>query len=367
MPSHGDGERGYDLLSYRYPSSRTIDVFNFDPSLYPLTGRVETYRYPHNGQTQHGFYGTVGLQLAEPVRLTLGGRYAEYRYENVYLPILADGTPGTASPSRYDDSAFIPSVALSWDFARDWSVYASYAQSFKAQANLLKGPPPGSPLDPVTGDGYELGVKGELPGGLNAALAAYRIKRLDQGMLDPSYPFTPGSNGINCCYVQRVDIQSEGFDAELSGTVLPGWQVFGGYTFNQSEYNGGSAQLYSSGAYYLTRTPKHMLKLWTTWRLPTALSRWTVNGGVVAQTRTFVTGSALAAGSATQYVPYTFTQGSYSVWNASVEYQVNENWSVGLYGDNLLDENYYQVIAQVTGENVYGTPRSYVLNVRGRW
>ncbi|HEY5759204.1 MAG TPA: TonB-dependent receptor, partial [Steroidobacter sp.] len=363
----GGGERGYDLLTYQFPSTRTIDVFNFDPSLYPRPTERELYRYPDNGQTQHGFYGTVGLQLAEPVRATLGGRYAEYRYQNTYQPVLPDGSLGVASRTRYDDSTFIPSAALSWDFARDWSVYASYAQSFKVQANLLAGPLPGTPLDPVTGDGYELGVKGEFFGVLNAALAVYSIERKDQGMLDPSYPFTPGANGINCCYVQKVDIKSQGFDAELSGTVLPGWQVFGGYTYNDSEYNGGSSTLYSSGAYYLNQTPEHMLKVWTTWRLPNALSRWTLNAGVVAQTETFVNGSALAAGSTTQFVPYQFTQDSYSVWNASVVYQLNDRWSIGLYGDNLLDERYYQVVAAVTGENVYGTPRSYVLNMRGRW
>lgn len=110
-----------------------------------------------------------------------------------------------------------------------------------------------------------------------------------------------------------------------------------------------------------------MLKLWTTWHLPNALSRWTINAGVVAQTETFASGTALAAGSTTQYVAYRFEQDAYSVWNASVEYRVNEHWSVGLYADNLLDEKYYQVVAPVTGENVYGVPRSYVLNVRGRW
>lgn len=363
----GGGYRGYDLLTYQYPSARTIDVFNFDPALFPQTGRIETFRYPQDGQTQHGFYGTVGLQLAQPLRLTLGGRYARYSYDSTYLPIEADGTPGTPSPSRFNDDAFIPSVALSWDFARDWSVYASYAQTFKAQANLFKGPLPGSPLDPVTGDGYELGVKGEFFGVLNTAFAVYSIKRDGQGMADPSYPFPPGTYGTNCCYVQKVDIASEGFDAELSGTVLPGWQVFGGYTFNQSKYHGDARSLYSSGGYYLTQTPKHQLKLWTTWHLPNALSRWTLSGGVIAQTKTFSSGSVLAPGSSTEFVPYEFTQGSYAVWNASVEYRMNDTWSIGLYGDNLLDKTYYQVVAGVTGENVYGTPRSYVLNVRGRW
>ncbi|MBL8266575.1 TonB-dependent siderophore receptor [Steroidobacter sp.] len=364
----GSGEQGFDLLTYQYPSTRTIDVFNFDASSYARPVARPLYRYPDNGQTQRGFYGTLGLQLAEPVRLTLGGRYGEFHYENTYLPINPNGSTGNPSSTRYNDSKFIPSAALSWDFARDWTVYASYAQTFRAQANLLQGPPPGStPLDPLTGDGYELGVKGEFFGVLNAAFAVYSVKRQDQGALDQRYGFFAGSNGRNCCYIQQVDIESEGFDAELSGTVLPGWQVFGGYTYNTSKYNGGATTLYSSGAYYLNQTPEHMLKLWTTWQLPNALSRWTINAGVVAQTETSATGTALASLNSTTYVPYEYTQASYAVWNASVQYRVNDNWSVGLYGDNLFDKTYYQVIATATGENVYGVPRNYVLNVRGRW
>lgn len=366
----GGGQREYDYLveGYGYPGL-PLDVFNFDPSSYPRPTVASLTRfYPVNEQSQRGYYATLGLQLAEPLRLTLGGRYGEYRYHRVIQPVQTDGTYGTANNLRYNDSKFIPSAALMWNFSSDWSAYASYAETFKVQANLLKAPLPGTSLDPVTGGGYEIGVKGEVLNNLNVAAAIYRIKRNGQGARDFRYPFTTDTEGASCCYVKQANVTSEGVDVELSGVVLPGWQMFAGYTYNTSEYDGPDNARFSSGASFLTRTPRHMFKVWTIWDLPGRLSRWTVNAGVVGQTDTHVIGEALATPDSTDYIPYRFSQGGYAVWNASVQYRFNDTWTIGLYGDNLLDKNYYAVISDVTySANVYGVPRSYVLTLRGRW
>lgn len=359
----GGGQKDYTLLGYEYPGP-AINVFDFDPNDYPEpTARLSGY-YPENGQTQQGFYATVGLQLAEPLRLTLGGRYGEFRFERIYRSVAADGTVGAPSRTYYKDSKFIPSVALSFDFARDWSAYVSYAETFKSQGSFLSAS--GSSLTPVTGDSLELGIKGEIAG-VNASAAVYRVTRIGQGVRDPAYPATPGSNGSSCCYVQQADVTSEGFDAELSGTMLPGWQLFAGYTFNSNRYDGDSRGLYSAGAYFLNITPKHMLKMWTTWRLPGELSRWTVNGGVVTQSESYVTGTALATAGGTTYVPYRFAEGAYAILNASVQYELSERWSVGLYGDNLSNKTYIQKVGLPYSENIYGTPRSFMLTLRGSW
>jgi outer membrane receptor for ferric coprogen and ferric-rhodotorulic acid len=367
----GSGQRTYALQGYlQYQNTyAAVDIFNFDPSAYPKPARLLSGLYPVNEQSQNGFYATVGIQLAQPLRLTLGGRYGTFRYAQAYQPVApATGAYGAPTTRRYQDEKFVPSAALTWDFARDWSAYVSYAETFKVQANLLRAPLPGSPLGPITGNGYELGVKGEVLGFLNTSLALYRVLREGQAVQDPAFPVaTPSGSGSSCCYIQQQDITSEGLDAEFSGTVLAGWQLFAGYTYNKNKSEGGTAStLYSSGAYYLNRTPRHMLKLWTTWQLPGTLSRWTLNGGVVWQTETSVKGTVTTA-DGTPNVPFTFRQEGYELLNASVQYRLSEVWSVGLYGDNLLDKTYYRVPSITTTDNYYGMPRSFVLNVRGRW
>lgn len=371
----GSGQRAYRLPGYSSNAGAIpVDVFDFNQNLYPRPTPVLSGVYPENGQAQNGFYATVGLQLADPLRLTLGGRYSEFRYRQTFRGVNTDGSFGSDQPLRYKDKAFIPSVALSYDFAEDWSVYGSYAETFEVQANLLKagsGSTPddvviGGPLDPVTGKGLEFGIKGELFGGLNIAGAWYRVERDGQGIADPAYANRPsGEQGWSCCFLAQARIISQGFDAEISGTVLPGWQLFAGYTYNDNKAVDDPTPGYSSGKYFLNLTPRHMFKAWTTWQLPGELSRWTLNGGVVAQTESSILGEALVASG--EYVPYKFSQGSYALWNASVQYRINDNWTVALYGENLTDESFYQVLGLIDRENVYGTPRSYVLKVSARW
>lgn len=353
----GGGQKNFDVAGYSYPGP-PVDVFNFNPALFPDAPSTLASSYPVNKRTQRGYYATLGLQLADPLRLTLGGRYGEYEYHSVWQP--ADGS--APSVLRYSDSAFIPSAALSYALSDKWTSYLSYGENFLVQAELLKAPLPGTPLDPVTGNSLELGIKGEIFGRLNAAAAIYRVKRIGQGLADPAYPQTPGSDGTQCCYIEQADVQSQGLDLELSGVVLPGWQLFAGYTYVDTSYD--ESGFYYTGAYMLGVTPRHQFKMWSTWRLPGELSRWTVNAGVIAQSTAFMTGSVVVGG---EYLPYQFTQDGYALWNASVQYELSDTWTVGLYGDNLTDKTYYQAIGDINRENVYGMPRSYNLTLRGRW
>jgi TonB-dependent siderophore receptor len=359
-----DGSRSKEYTLNGYPwgvnQGPPIDLFHFDPALYPEPDVTLVSYYPERGQTQRGVYGAITLQLLEPLRLSLGGRYGEYEYANVSNNFSTTGT--TTSTLRYKDTAFIPSAALSWDFARDWTAYASYAETFKPQANLLQAPLPGTPLDPVTGAGYELGVKGELFGVLNLAVSAYRVKRSNQGTRDTSYPLVRSTSGPVCCYhVDNIEMETDGVDVEMSGTVLPGWQMFAGYTNSSTKFDPRA-----TWAYYIHMTPEHLLKLWTTYQLPGTWSRVSVNGGVTAQSETYVT--PFPAAETTYPAGYRFTQDAYALWNAAVQYRINDRWSVGLYGENLTDEAYYQALSLgARTETVYGRPRSYMLTVKGNW
>lgn len=361
----GGGQEVYTALGYE--SGIPVDVFNFDSSDYPEPETRLKARYLENSQAQNGYYATLGLQLADPLRLTLGGRYGVYRYRSVYQPYNTDGTPDldSLSVTRYDDSKFIPSAALSYDLAGNWTAYLSYGETFKVQSDKLKGPEPGTPLDPVTGDSIELGIKGEIGGFLNTSAAIFRVRRSGQATEDPAYAGTSGSNGSSCCYIEGADITSEGFDAEVSGVILPGWQLFAGYTYNRIEYTGDPGGIYDSGAYFINMTPRNLLKVWSTWQLPGNLSNWILNLGVVAQDESYVSGSVIDDDG--DYVDYDFKQGGYAIWNASVNYRINDAWTVGLYADNLTDKRYYASLGDTNYENNYGAPRSYVLTLRGNW
>jgi len=360
----GGGQLSRQMNGYVYPGP-SVDVFApFDPALYPRPSLSILGDYPKNGQKQHGVYATLGLQLAEPLRLTLGGRFGNYDFEQEYRSRMPEVPYNTPWRVRYKDDKFIPSAALSWDFAQDWTAYVSYGETFKPQANLLRAP--GEPLSPVVGDSFELGVKGEI-GRFNTAFSVYQLERRGQGVQVGMAPLPGAANGEACCYAPNAKVTSKGFDAEISGTLVPGLQLFAGYTYNTNEYKGAQDGFWSSGGYFLNMTPKHMLKMWGTWQLPGAWSRMTVNLGVIAQTENWVEGTVPVPVGSDNYVPFRFRQGGYAVWNASVSYRFNDTWSLGLYGDNLFDKRYYAVLGSTYTENGYGTPASYVLTLRAKF
>ncbi|MBL8265180.1 TonB-dependent siderophore receptor [Steroidobacter sp.] len=341
------GQLGYVQPGFEYSNMVPINYFNYDPNaIAEPVGYVSSY-YPERQQSQQGFYATVGIQLADPLRLTLGGRYGKFRYKHALKNIAS----GVLSRLRYDEQEFIPSAALSYSLSDQWTAYVSYGETFKAQGNQLKGPPPGGEaLSPISGDNLELGIKGDVFQGVTAAASVYRLIREGQGRSDPAYAGQGSTNptdGTQCCFIQQGKITVEGMDLEMSGQVMPGWQVFGGYTFTQTDYVGTA-----TGVSTLGRTPKHQLKIWNTYQLPGRFSAVTVNAGVTSQSSAY-------------YDIYAY--GGMTLWNASVQYVLNDSWTVALSGDNLTDKSYWQPTGELDRQNVYGTPRSLTLSLRGHW
>jgi TonB-dependent siderophore receptor len=360
----GGSQRSY-RVPYYADTARYIDVFNYDHTQHPEMPSVLATYYPVLEQAQRGYYAALGLQLTDPLRLTLGGRYGEYRYHRVIQNVATGGL----TTLRYADEAFIPSAALSLNLSDKWTTYLSYGENYKAQASSLQGPLPGTPLDPLTGNSLELGIKGEVFRRMNVSAAIYRVERNGQAALDPAYPrLTDPNDGSSCCFLAQADVKSEGLDLEMSGTILPGWQLFAGYTYVRTSFDPGDNG-WDTGAASFGRTPRHLMKVWNTYRLPGDLSRWTINAGVVAQSRSYMDGSVPVDPAATPitWLTYRYSQGGYALWNASVQYEISDTWTAGVYGDNLTDRSYFSAIGTINSENVYGTPRSVNFTLKGRW
>ena len=48
-----------------------------------------------------------------------------------------------------------------------------------------------------------------------------------------------------------------------------------------------------------------------------------------------------------------------------VEYDVDQNWTVALNGNNLFDRRYYASVGTSEYGNYYGEPRNFTLTLRG--
>ncbi|MGE8360618.1 TonB-dependent siderophore receptor [Pseudomonas sp.] len=320
--------------------------------------------YPSK-QRQYGLYSTLRLQLADPLKLIVGARAARYHYEQVYdVKSLTTGEWATENVIDHREATkLVPYGGLVYELTNEWSAYASYSEIFNPQANYVAGPPTASTsLEPMEGKTYESGIKGELWGGaVNVSAALFYSERENQATRDPRYALQSSVYGGACCFLPRGKVTSKGIDLEVSGEVLPNWQIMAGYTFNRNEDR-------TQGGVFSGVTPKHQAKLWSTYVLPGELSDWKVGGGATIQSANFASGEIEYSGM--NYVgptPVKMSQSGYAVWDGLVEYQVDSHWTVAFNANNLFDRKYYDTLNHPDLGNYFGAPRNYMLTLRGVW
>ncbi|EJN8871296.1 Fe(3+)-pyochelin receptor FptA [Pseudomonas aeruginosa] len=332
--TYAQGETRQDTARFLNLPNTPVNVYRWDPHGVP---RPQIGQYTSPGTTtttQKGLYALGRIKLAEPLTLVVGGRESWWDQD----------TPATRfKPGRQ----FTPYGGLIWDFARDWSWYVSYAEVYQPQADRQTWN--SEPLSPVEGKTYETGIKGELADGrLNLSLAAFRIDLENNPQEDPDHPGPPN----NPFYISGGKVRSQGFELEGTGYLTPYWSLSAGYTYTSTEYLKDSQN--DSGTRYSTFTPRHLLRLWSNYDLPWQDRRWSVGGGLQAQSDYSV-----------DYRGVSMRQGGYALVNMRLGYKIDEHWTAAVNVNNLFDRTYYQSLYNPNWNNRYGEPRSFNVSLRG--
>ncbi|MGU2281190.1 Fe(3+)-pyochelin receptor FptA [Pseudomonas aeruginosa] len=332
--TYAQGETRQDTARFLNLPNTPVNVYRWDPHGVP---RPQIGQYTSPGTTtttQKGLYALGRIKLAEPLTLVVGGRESWWDQD----------TPATRfKPGRQ----FTPYGGLIWDFARDWSWYVSYAEVYQPQADRQTWN--SEPLSPVEGKTYETGIKGELADGrLNLSLAAFRIDLENNPQEDPDHPRPPN----NPFYISGGKVRSQGFELEGTGYLTPYWSLSAGYTYTSTEYLKDSQN--DSGTRYSTFTPRHLLRLWSNYDLPWQDRRWSVGGGLQAQSDYSV-----------DYRGVSMRQGGYALVNMRLGYKIDEHWTAAVNVNNLFDRTYYQSLFNPNWNNRYGEPRSFNVSLRG--
>nr|EIU2718666.1 Fe(3+)-pyochelin receptor FptA [Pseudomonas aeruginosa]EIU2863901.1 Fe(3+)-pyochelin receptor FptA [Pseudomonas aeruginosa] len=332
--TYAQGETRQDTARFLNLPNAPVNVYRWDPHGVP---RPQIGQYTSPGTTtttQKGLYALGRIKLAEPLTLVVGGRESWWDQD----------TPATRfKPGRQ----FTPYGGLIWDFARDWSWYVSYAEVYQPQADRQTWN--SEPLSPVEGKTYETGIKGELADGrLNLSLAAFRIDLENNPQEDPDHPGPPN----NPFYISGGKVRSQGFELEGTGYLTPYWSLSAGYTYTSTEYLKDSQN--DSGTRYSTFTPRHLLRLWSNYDLPWQDRRWSVGGGLQAQSDYSV-----------DYRGVSMRQGGYALVNMRLGYKIDEHWTAAVNVNNLFDRTYYQSLFNPNWNNRYGEPRSFNVSLRG--
>lgn len=283
-------------------------------------------------ETQYAAFLTSRWHLTDKASLILGSRVVDWNRENKSW--LYGGS--TTKTERTENGIVIPYAGFVYDLNDTWTAYASYTQIFNPQnANIrdVKG----TPLDPQEGTGYEVGVKASFNDNrLNTSLALFRVEQDNLAVADGNLLQPSGYQA----YKAESGTTSEGVELEFNGEILDGWQFTGGYSYSVS-FNDDDKRI-------VTEIPRNSVKLFTTYRLPGALDKLTVGGGVNWQSET---GYNLS---------YATTQSSYTLASLMARYQINPSTSIALNVNNLFDKEYLTT----TAAGLYGAPRNFMTTVR---
>ncbi|MFC4653516.1 TonB-dependent siderophore receptor [Rheinheimera marina] len=324
-PIGGDMSGGYDR----------VDVGNF----YQWAGlpQPEWENTPVRAEDvtikQKGLYAATRISATDALKFIVGGRVSSWDREGIWYG---------AKEDYGNNGEFVPYVGALLDLTEQHRLYASYTEIFKAQDRRDKN---NELLDPVSGKSYELGLKSSfLDDRLNTTVAVFQIQQDNLAVVDST--FVPNAEQ-QTAYYGADGTESKGFELEVVGKPIEGWNISAGYS-----------QFEAEDAYDLkvnTDSPRKQFKLFTTYQFVDALPELTVGGGVNWQSETYAEGGGAR-----------LTQQSYSLVNLMARYDVATNLNLQLNVANLLDEKYYNYMtAWGTSYTMYryGTPRNLSFSV----
>ncbi|WLH86702.1 TonB-dependent siderophore receptor [Pseudomonas sp. FP2338] len=284
---------------------------------------------------QTGAYVTTRLNLADDLKLLLGGRVVNYQVTG-------------NNPSYRESGRFVPYVGAIYDLNDTYSVYASYTDIFMPQENYNRDRE-NKLLEPDEGQNWEFGLKADfLDGRLNASAAYFEIHESNRALSDDEYNNqTPIPS--NYAYKSSKAV-TKGYEVEVSGEIAPGWQLQAGYTHKVVRDD--------KDVKISTFEPEDQVKLYTTYKLKGDLDKLTVGGGVRWQS---VGWQDIYNNPHKGYEE--FSQDAYWLVDLMTRYQVTKNLSATLNLNNIFDKSYYTNIGFYNSA-AYGEPRNVMVTTR---
>jgi iron complex outermembrane recepter protein len=308
----------------RLGAASSLDIF--EPVYGDLSGfgPLQPVFDSRDTSTTVGVYAQNLISFGKQVKLLVGGRFDWNSIEGIDL--IANET--FAEPTV---SAFSPRLGIVYQPIEPISLYASYSTSFLPSFGTDRL---GNPFKPVTGQQFEVGVKGEfLDGKASATLAAFDITRRNDFVPDPVDP--------DNFQIQLGAIRSRGIEFDLSGELSPGLRLIATYALTDSKVVEDNRPEFVGDR--TINVPLHSGSLWAVYELQEGdLQGLGIGAGV------FIVGDRSG-----DFVDNGFTIPGYTRVDALLYYRRN-NWRVQLNVENLFDRNYIE--SSFGADVVVGSP-----------
>lgn len=293
-----------------------------------------------------GLFTAAQLQLADPLTVILGTRLSNFELKD-------GGTFNTLSKAK---DIVTPYVGVTYEFADNQNIYASYTDIFQPQRVRDKDK---NILDPVTGENYEVGFKGtNEEGTLQAQIAVFYIKQ--NNLAQPTGEsfsilevFPP-----EAIYVGADGAISKGIDAEITGMINPNWQASIGYThFTAKDKDENTLN---------SNTPHQLVKIATTYDMGNYINGLTLGGGLNYSGERYALFNKPTGQLINRYEKVQYTQKPVLLANVMARYEVNENLALQLNVDNLFNEKYVNGLNQFQ-QIYYGEPLTMTGKLTYEW
>ncbi|MFC5342540.1 TonB-dependent receptor [Brevundimonas staleyi] len=303
-------------------------LYNPNPSD-PWTGTIVRGVTSTNLAETTGLYAFDSIAIGERWIVNLGVRYDDYSVTG------ADVTGTIAAPVPTPRNG-------SWDFvnyqagvvykpSRNSSIYASYSTSSTpptiaaGDQNTGSGVGTGNLvnvlLEPEDTTSYEIGGKLSLfHQQLLLSAAAFKLTRENAQVQI--------STGV---YAQVGEVEVQGIELGASGNITPKWQVFGGYTYMDSELVRGAFNGINQGD-PLANTPEHTFSLFSTYNVT---DRFSAGGGVYYVSKSFGGNQGGAGGGTNRIFAPEYTR-----VDLFASYDVTDRATLQLNVQNAADERY---------------------------
>jgi outer membrane receptor for ferric coprogen and ferric-rhodotorulic acid len=312
-----------------------VDFATLGGTTYPYPGFSSTGSLDVNERVeQTGYYGALRLNVSDRLKLIGGGRLATWKQTGFSF--------GTTS-NYGDEDVFIPYVGALYDITSNHRLYGSFTKIFQpqnAQDITFRQ------LDPLDGKAYEIGLKSAFfQEALQTSVAVFRIEQDNLAVLLGTA--TPPGGLPQSYYRAADDTVSQGFEIEVTGKPLPGWNVNLGLShFKIEDEDGGAIN---------TDQPRTLLKLFTTYTLPGTWSALTIGGGANYRSKAYSIGANPVTNAA-----FRFQQDGYTLVSLMARYAVSEQLQLQANVENLLDKTYYSQTGFYS-QYRYGSPRSFTI------
>lgn len=336
---------------------RVIDVRNPDTH---YTGPWENLEYTNNSGaeiTNVGVYAYDQITLNEHWEVAAGLRYDRFKVKWF-------DANGNREPFSQSEGVWSGRLGLVYKPVQYGSIYLSYSQASQPSAAAAASRSGGGADDnvanysPGKAKTWELGTKWDLLNEqLSLTAAVFQVERSNPTDTNPDDPLDVIQTGAK----ERV----RGFELGLAGNITRRWSAYGGFTVLDSEILENDEDPSQVGG-KMKNVPDMTFNLWTNYAFT---DQW--DAGLGAQyvgKRRFTAGNTVSGrggDTADVYMP------SFWLFNASVGYQINDNFGLRLTVNNIFDKFYLQRGSSSSdGFQLFGIPgagRTIFLNAQAKF